>query len=40
VTDRINVGRDKALKTAEYIKRRVEIDYAAYARFRGKLQMR
>jgi hypothetical protein len=28
-----------ALKTQDYIQRRVEIDYATYARFRGKLLM-
>jgi len=40
VTERINAVRAKAPKTADYITRRVEIDYATYARYRGKLQMR
>lgn len=40
VTDRINAARDRAPQTRDYIARRVEIDYATYARFRGKLLMR
>jgi hydroxymethylglutaryl-CoA synthase len=40
VTERISERRDAALKTVDYIARRVEIDYAAYARYRGKLQTR
>ena len=28
------------LKTQDYVKRRTEIDYATYVRFRGKLQMK
>ncbi len=38
VTDRIVSRRDKAPLTTDYIKRRVEIDYALYARYRGKLR--
>jgi hydroxymethylglutaryl-CoA synthase len=33
----IQEKQDKAVKTAAYIERRVEIDYALYARYRGKL---
>ena len=40
VTDKIKDRQALALKTREYIDRRVEIDYAQYARFRGKLQMK
>jgi len=39
VTKQIDLCRDRALKTAEYIARRVEIDYATYARYRGKLAL-
>lgn len=39
VTEQILARRDKALKTQEYIARRTEIDYASYARKRGKLKM-
>lgn len=39
-TKRIAERRDAAPTTAEYIARRIEIDYAMYARFRGKLQTR
>lgn len=39
VTDKINERRDKALSTQAYIARRTEIDYATYARFRGKLDL-
>jgi hydroxymethylglutaryl-CoA synthase len=39
VTDKILERRSKALKTQEYINRRTEIDYATYARLRGKLKM-
>ena len=38
VTDRIVSRREQAPLTADYIKRRVEIDYALYARYRGKLR--
>ena len=40
VTDRIAERRHNAPTTAEYIARRIEIDYATYARFRGILQTR
>ncbi len=39
VTDRINERRDRAPKTLWYVARREEIDYAIYARYRGKLVM-
>jgi len=37
VTDAIETRRDLALKTADYINRRTQIDYATYVRYRGKL---
>jgi hydroxymethylglutaryl-CoA synthase len=37
VTDKIDEKRDLAPKTAAYIERRTEIDYAVYTRYRGKL---
>lgn len=37
VTERIAERRDRAPRVADYIRRRVEIDYAVYARYRGKL---
>ena len=37
VTGRIADHRDAAPKTADYIARRTEIDYATYVRYRGKL---
>ncbi|MBU0513097.1 MAG: hydroxymethylglutaryl-CoA synthase [Chloroflexi bacterium] len=40
VTGRITSRRDLAPKTQQYIARRTEIDYATYARMRGKLVMR
>ncbi|MFZ5911543.1 MAG: hydroxymethylglutaryl-CoA synthase [Chloroflexota bacterium] len=40
VTGKILERRDKALKTQDYIARRVEIDYATYARYRGKITMK
>jgi hydroxymethylglutaryl-CoA synthase len=40
VTDAIAERRDNAMKTQEYIARRTEIDYATYARMRGKLTMK
>ena len=40
VTDRILEARDRAPKTQDYIARRVVIDYATYARYRHKLQMK
>ncbi len=39
VTDKIEARRDRATKTADYIARRTEIDYATYARMRGKIEM-
>jgi len=32
--------RDAAKTTQDYVNRRTEIDYATYARFRGKIAMR
>jgi hydroxymethylglutaryl-CoA synthase len=40
VTDKIIPRRDLATKTQEYIARRTEIDYATYARYRGKITMK
>jgi hydroxymethylglutaryl-CoA synthase len=40
VTDPIDQRRDLANKTQDYISRRTEIDYATYARYRGKLAMK
>ena len=40
VKDRIAGRRNLALSTADYINRRIEIDYAIYARYRGKLALR
>jgi len=37
VTEAINSRRDRALKTADYLARRTEIDYGTYVRYRGKL---
>jgi hydroxymethylglutaryl-CoA synthase len=39
VTDAIAGKQNLAAKTAEYIARRTEIDYATYARMRGKIDM-
>jgi hydroxymethylglutaryl-CoA synthase len=39
VTDRIETRRDLAPRTADYIARRTQVDYAAYTRLRGKLAM-
>ena len=39
VTDRLVEARDKAPCTQDYIERRTEVDYATYARFRGKLTL-
>ena len=39
VTEKISGKQRLALTTQDYIKRRVEIDYATYARYRQKLQM-
>jgi hydroxymethylglutaryl-CoA synthase len=40
VTDKITARQSLATKTQEYIARRTEIDYATYARYRGKLTMK
>jgi hydroxymethylglutaryl-CoA synthase len=40
VTDKIEERRNNAVSTMEYIERRTEIDYATYARMRGKLIMK
>lgn len=40
VTEQIVKRRDLAPKTQDYIRRRVQIDYATYARMRGKLVMK
>jgi len=40
VTERIEEARGRAPSTQDYIARRVPIDYATYARFRGKLLMK
>ncbi len=40
VTDKLLERRDKASKTQDYIARRTEIDYAMYARLRGKITMK
>ena len=37
VQEAIEGRQEKAPKTEEYIARRVEIDYATYARYRGKI---
>jgi hydroxymethylglutaryl-CoA synthase len=37
VTDRLPGHRGRAASTQDYIRRRTEIDYATYARYRGKL---
>ncbi len=40
VTDRIETRRSLAPLTQDYVRRRTEIDYATYARFRGKLTLK
>jgi hydroxymethylglutaryl-CoA synthase len=40
VTDKITERQGKALKTQDYVARRIEIDYATYARYRGKIMMK
>jgi hydroxymethylglutaryl-CoA synthase len=40
VTDKITERRDLATHTQDYIARRTQIDYATYARYRGKLTMK
>ena len=39
VTDRIAERRELAPSIAEYLARRTEINYATYARYRGKIDM-
>lgn len=38
VTEQINLVRDRAPRTRDYLARRTEIDYATYCRYRGKLK--
>ena len=40
VTDAILERRERATRTQDYIARRTPIDYAMYARLRGKLVMK
>jgi len=40
VTDALEERRDRAPHTQDYIARRTQIDYATYARYRGKLVMK
>lgn len=40
VTDKLEERRDLAPKTADYIARRTQIDYAMYTRLRGKIAMK
>jgi hydroxymethylglutaryl-CoA synthase len=40
VTDAIRERRDRAPRTQDYIARRTPIDYATYARYRGKITMK
>jgi hydroxymethylglutaryl-CoA synthase len=40
VSDQITDRQNKAVTTEQYIARRTEIDYAEYARMRGKLIMK
>ena len=40
VTEAIEARRDLAPKTSDYIARRTPIDYATYARYRGKIAMK
>jgi hydroxymethylglutaryl-CoA synthase len=40
VTDKVTERAGLANKTQDYVKRRTEIDYATYVRFRGKLAMK
>jgi hydroxymethylglutaryl-CoA synthase len=39
VTDRITDARSRAPNVKSYVSRRVAIDYALYARYRGKIRM-
>ena len=40
VTEKIKARRESARTTTSYVERRVEIDYATYARYRGKLTLK
>jgi hydroxymethylglutaryl-CoA synthase len=40
VTEAIRERRDRAPRTQDYIARRTPIDYATYARYRGKITMK
>jgi hydroxymethylglutaryl-CoA synthase len=40
VTEAIRDRRDRAPRTQDYIARRTVIDYATYARYRGKITMK
>jgi hydroxymethylglutaryl-CoA synthase len=40
VTDAITARRNRAPHTQDYIARRTVIDYATYARYRGKITMK
>jgi hydroxymethylglutaryl-CoA synthase len=40
VTEKLPGRRGKAPSTQDYIARRTEIDYATYARLRGKITMK
>ncbi len=40
ITGAITTAQRQALTTKEYIERRAEIDYATYARYRGKMLMK
>jgi hydroxymethylglutaryl-CoA synthase len=39
VKDKLDLARNWAPKTEDYISRRIEIDYATYTRYRDKLKM-
>jgi len=39
-TDKLLERRDRAVHTQDYVRRRTEIDYATYTRYRGKLMMK
>jgi hydroxymethylglutaryl-CoA synthase len=40
ITERLLEARDRAPTTQDYIDRRTEVDYATYARYRGKLGLK
>jgi hydroxymethylglutaryl-CoA synthase len=40
VTEKLPERRDLARRTADYVERRTEIDYAQYVRMRGKIAMK